>query len=401
MRISTACIKSRLLPPASVGLALGEACTHAWRRPRGRLLIGLENFARYSGALIAMLYNIQALRALAATMVIFVHLDVLLQMLGMKSFGSSGVDLFFVISGFIMVMTTRRHNVSSIDFLKNRFSRIVPIYWFMTIVVFVVAVRFPHLLKSTSSNIVELLKSMMFIPFRKESGLVQPVLFVGWTLNYEMFFYLIFSLCLLFKNYIHGIFIVLSFLTALVVLGFCAHYDNVIVNFYTSPIIFEFAIGMIIGIFVDRIPDVVSQTLKYSTALVTAAAIGSLFVVPNLFPDANRILMGGLPAGAVVVCALALEKWNIKLTSAAFISIGNASYVIYLIHPFFTQASQKLATHFRVTPATAVTFIVLCICVIMVAGLAIHNWLEKPLVRWTKTILSTRPDGGKAISLGS
>jgi exopolysaccharide production protein ExoZ len=114
--------------------------------------------------------------------------------LGFDTFGGGGVDIFFVISGFIMVYTTQSHHVGPFSFFVNRVVRIVPIYWLLTLAVFTLAVIAPHLLGATRAAPSELLKSLLFIPFAKSNGAVQPILFLGWTLNYEMFFYMLFAL---------------------------------------------------------------------------------------------------------------------------------------------------------------------------------------------------------------
>ena len=131
----------------------------------------------------------------AALLVVFVHLDELLPRLGLPLFGGAGVDIFFVISGFIMVHTTMdRDDVTPWSFMAGRISRIVPAYWVATFAVFGIALVAPSLLRTPHLPVGELLQSLAFIPFVKDSGLTQPLLFVGWTLNYERFFYLVFAM---------------------------------------------------------------------------------------------------------------------------------------------------------------------------------------------------------------
>ena len=112
-------------------------------------------------------------------------------------FGGAGVDIFFVISGFIMVYTTMDREITPWSFMADRIARIVPAYWAATLGVFFLALVAPSLLQTSHMQWGELFKSLVFVPFRKANGLVQPVLFVGWTLNYEMFFYLMFAAGLL------------------------------------------------------------------------------------------------------------------------------------------------------------------------------------------------------------
>ncbi len=148
-----------------------------------------------------MLFNVQVLRAVAALLVVIVHLEALTKIAGLPQgvtiSGNSGVDLFFVISGLIMVVTTAERPQSSYRFLRNRITRIVPLYWLITLSVAVIALIAPALLQSTTASLPQIVKSLAFIPYHRPDGVMQPVVFVGWTLNYEMMFYIIFAIGML------------------------------------------------------------------------------------------------------------------------------------------------------------------------------------------------------------
>ena len=124
--------------------------------------------------------NIQVLRFIAAFSVMMVHLPLI-------GFGIWGVDIFFVISGFIMMYVTEKNHK---NFFLKRLIRIIPIYWILTFGVFSVAILKPDLLNNTTADYEHLLKSLFFIPFNKNETGHFPILFLGWTLNYEMIFYL-------------------------------------------------------------------------------------------------------------------------------------------------------------------------------------------------------------------
>jgi exopolysaccharide production protein ExoZ len=111
----------------------------------------------------------------------------------------SGVDVFFVISGFVIVHSSARlfgAAGASRVFLWRRLARIVPLYWVVTMAFLVVDVMFPHGLNSPSPGLLQILASYAFIPWPAENGLIQPVYSLGWTLNYEMMFYAVFALFL-------------------------------------------------------------------------------------------------------------------------------------------------------------------------------------------------------------
>ena len=130
--------------------------------------------------------SIQVLRFFAAFSVMMVHLPVF-------EFGIWGVDIFFVISGFIMMYVTENNEKF---FLLKRIFRIVPLYWILTLGVFALAIFVPDVLNNTTANIVHLIKSLFFIPFDKNGTGHFPILFLGWTLNFEVIFYFLFSLSL-------------------------------------------------------------------------------------------------------------------------------------------------------------------------------------------------------------
>lgn len=190
-------------------------------------------------------------------MVVVVHLNDRLKNTGVLSIieGRGGVDIFFVISGFVMVYTTQYADTSALKFVINRVSRIVPIYWALTLAVFLIVNVAPSLLQATSPALDQFIKSLFFIPFKKSNGLVQPDLFVGWTLNYEMFFYVLFSFGLLLPQYKSGLFAIFSALLALVICGILFKPEGIVLAFYTQPLMLEFALGMLIALLMNKIPD--------------------------------------------------------------------------------------------------------------------------------------------------
>ena len=135
--------------------------------------------------------SLQGLRAYAALAVILVHAKFLLP--GGVSVGALGVHVFFVISGFIMAHICV---TNPSQFLRRRIARIVPPYWAITLIVFLFAWMAPAYVHTTTADPVNLLKSLFFVPYMKESGVIQPVLYVGWSLNWEMMFYVLVSVAL-------------------------------------------------------------------------------------------------------------------------------------------------------------------------------------------------------------
>lgn len=150
--------------------------------------------------------SIQGLRAIAALLVVVDHsMSIMISkgsLLGIDShfawlFGGIGVKIFFLISGFIMTVTTHGEFSSagaSKRFLYKRFLRVAPLYWIATTAY---AARIS--LQGTPPHFASLIFSFLFIPQRNDLGIMQPVYGLGWTLNFEMFFYVLFGLALQFN----------------------------------------------------------------------------------------------------------------------------------------------------------------------------------------------------------
>lgn len=323
--------------------------------------------------------NIQALRAFAALLVIFVHLEALLGAAGLKPFGEGGVDLFFIISGFIMVHTTRTRPVTALGFLGNRLTRVAPLYWAMTLFVFGLAVAAPSIMQATQANPEQLVKSLGFVPFMRENGTINPTLFVGWTINYEMFFYAVFAAGLLFSNYLAGCCAAMLVIATLAGFGWAIRPHGAFATFYTQPIILEFVFGMVIALGIPLLPTRTNGWMKRGTLGVMALGLGGLFLVPHLLPHVPSVLTAGLPAALVVVSAIALERWGWTFNNALVLGLGNASYSIYLCHPFVTQVFQKLGEKLHVHGATALVTLALCLVSVAAVGMLLHRFVEKPL----------------------
>ena len=192
------------------------------------------------------------------------------------AFGQVGVDIFFVVSGVIMWVTTATD--SSLNpwlFFRLRLIRIVPLYWFYTTAYVVVATVAPTQLFSAALTPWYVISSLLFIPTRHPNGDIVPVYSLGWTLNYEMFFYFLFGLCLLARSQTVRLFAISAAIGGLVIVGAIVKPESAVGLTYTDPIMLEFLAGVLIG----------SAFLKFGTralpAFVGGVAIlasGALFL---------------------------------------------------------------------------------------------------------------------------
>jgi exopolysaccharide production protein ExoZ len=208
--------------------------------------------AKPSYASTETLYSVQYLRAAAALAVVYYHVSALSQETWgldperIDHVGAAGVDLFFVISGFVMAMIVGRPGAfDGREFWVRRIARVVPAYWVITFAVFALAWFMPHLFNSTTADVYTLMTSLSFLALDQGDGNTTPLLVVGWTLNYEIFFYAIVALTagLFGDRRLHGASLLLI---ALVVLGLWFVPEDPSLAFYTDPILLEFVFGILI-----------------------------------------------------------------------------------------------------------------------------------------------------------
>jgi exopolysaccharide production protein ExoZ len=280
------------------------------------------------------LYGIQYLRGVAALAVVAFHAAE--RTGGHFAIGAAGVDVFFVISGFIMWVISQERPVSPARFFRDRLQRIVPVYWIATGVMVAGALGglFPNL-KLTLGHV---LGSLFFIPHRSPSdGEVWPVLVQGWTLNYEMFFYAVFACVVLLAPKARLLALAWVFVP-LAAAGLLIESRNSLFLTYTDPIILEFLIGALIGKFwLDgRIPGPGT-----GVGLVVIALLGFAFVGVT-FIGFGPFVFGPL-AAALVIGTLAIEKGGALRHIRPLTYLGDASYSIYIWHTMAISVIAKLS----------------------------------------------------------
>lgn len=328
------------------------------------------------------LNNIQVLRAFAAMAVVVFHTGFVFPFL--RPFGSFGVDVFFVISGYIMARILDPESRSSSDFFfRRRILRIVPPYWFFTLLLFVLALAAPHLMKATRADGLELFKSLLFLPYAKGNGLTEPLLFVGWSLNYEMFFYLALAIGLLVsKRRAAWIGSALVIATMLACIPFADR--SVVMGFYARDIMLEFVLGVVCYYFCRAVSSQTAQRFRVPALAVCLASGLLLVAVQAILPalQVSRVFTLGIPSLLLVASASLLSQgdWDTRLTW--LVLLGDASYILYLIHPYCEYSIDRiagrrihwLANDTAIGAAVAVGFSVLL-------SVLVHLYGERPVVR--------------------
>jgi exopolysaccharide production protein ExoZ len=336
-----------------------------------------------------VLPGVQYLRFVAAALVVGAHAWQMVPYVGYgdmgRSFegGQSGVDIFFVISGFMMVHISGRANAARPGaFLLDRFTRIAPPYWLVTIALAVLAVVAPSLLKSARPDLAQLVTSLLFFPWPhpNEKMGTMPLLAIGWTLNYEILFYMVFAAAMLIN---HRYRVLISFIQiSLLVLagGFFAYAGNPWFDFYTNTLMLEFIFGMLVAYAAPRL----KMPAWLIAVLFSAASIWFIWAIqqPVGRLDPTRWFMFGMPSAAIVLLVVAADLQGQVKTVPWLVALGNASYSLYLVHLFALGAIRAawplLPDSFH---RSDFPLLVLAFATSIAASLLFHYWLEKPMVK--------------------
>ncbi|WP_245273518.1 acyltransferase [Mesorhizobium sp. WSM3224] len=268
------------------------------------------------------IHSIQYLRGLAACAVICFHVSE--QFGGPFDVGAAGVDIFFVISGFIMWVTTAGRPADPWRFMGRRITRIVPLYWIVTLLTAAGILIKPQFFYGHFFSVQNFVGSLFFLPVLQENAL-HPIVIQGWTLCYEMMFYLVFTLVLfLGERWRFGV--LTGALVAIVALHFVfpAGYARA----FTDPVVLEFAAGVVVARLWLR-----GARLPLGTAVATVGVGFLLLAASPLFDaDMPRALRWGLPAALIVAGAVFAERARPFKPAVLPSFLGDASYSIYLWH---------------------------------------------------------------------
>jgi len=357
-----------------------------------------------------MLYNVQFLRFVAAMLVVLYHAaarlpanDSIFQ--GIFSVGEAvgfaGVDIFFVISGFIMAHTTsgQTGNGDGIDFARRRLARIFSGYWpfFILAVVIFYNFRPEHFANS------DLLKSFFLWP----QSLNFVLLEITWTLSFELYFYLLFTvLILLFKQQTRYRIVLLTSISLLslnLYQHFVAHSfspENIYYvpfwsQFLGSPFLLEFFAGVLIAWWLARKPS--GPALSWFIAGCALFLAGgwineSLYsgMIEQGYHVVPRVFVYGLPACMMLVGLIRMEARGIRAPKRFSSITGGASYAIYLSHILILSLVMNLGFNRMVSTWSGDMMIaayILLMLLILTVSVLHYTYLEKPLHRLFKRIL--------------
>lgn len=329
------------------------------------------------------LIAVQYLRAAAVVMVVLHHLLSTngIEYLLVPRLGGFGVEIFFVISGFIMWHTTATADISAAEFWRRRIIRIVPLYWFFLSIVVIVALLLPQLFYSTVVTPKNVLKSFLFIPHYHlvQTNVIAPILIPGWSLNYEMFFYLLFGLAVFVPSRTWRAVILAVQLLGLVLLGRIFQPTDAVAATYTSPELLKFLDGMVLAM-IYRASGLNNPRLGFAL-IVVGVFFSPLIAVSSVFGMIDGF--AGLSSTFIVAGSLAFEAVVRRAPNAVFHAVGNASYSIYLSHLFFLRLSELLWRHFALfgsSRALDATYIACALTFAVGGGIAVYYCIERPIL---------------------
>jgi exopolysaccharide production protein ExoZ len=359
------------------------------------------------------LNTLQALRGIAALLVVSTHVETTLRenavgtpwpskLGGLSGFGGVGLDIFFVISGFIMVYVGTRYfrgEGTIKDFILRRVLRVYPLYWLVTLLLIGAAtaktllgvVRGQSLAQALDFDLQwhRLLGAVTLFPTFNEQGNVQPILGVGWTLSYEVFFYVVFALTLAVgfrwsPLIVTALFAALAFVPLPLgdsALGNSELGDSALAQFLTNPVLLEFPMGMLIGY-------AVVLGLRPPRWVVTLClVVGLIGFLPGILIDFDyyyHYLYRGIPSALLVFGVIFWEIQTRVKVPPFLIKLGDASYAVYLIHhvviSYLVMPVLRAAPSLQKIQVDILGFIIFMLA--SVAGVVLYQWLEQPLQAW-------------------
>jgi len=340
-------------------------------------------------------HNIQVLRGVAVLAVVLFHLaSVELKYGGgggllpdLMDFGQFGVDLFFVISGFVMMVVSQERGGRSaaINFLVHRVTRIYPLYWFYSALLLLVYFVYPSWVTGSQDRTIDIAASFLLLP---QNG--YPMLSVGWTLVHEMYFYLVFFAIIWLVPVEKRMYAVAAWFLG--VLGaYALGTDTPVMRVIASPLTTEFMMGCLIARYAQGAHSFRMKNPWFIPAVAVLISVAAYLhyrdVTGNIGPAGWwRILLFGLPAVLVVWWAVHAERAGV-LFSALLGRIGDASYSTYLTHILTLSLLGKVWERFSV-PSRLDNLIVLPILLLLAlaVGAYSYRYIEKPMLdafrRW-------------------
>lgn len=305
--------------------------------------------------------------------------------------GAAGVDIFFAISGFVMYGTALQPNASWRKFFISRASRIIPLYWTCTLILGLSAIFLPSLFKTFSTDWSVIFRSILFLPNYNQEGQIRPLLQMGWTLHYEVFFYITTGL-ILYLTRLNAALVASALLSILSLgLSLAAVKIEFTPLILLAPIIIEFLLGALVAYVALNYDNPTNHRLT-TTYLSIIFLFFGLYLIMSQSPTGiswARFSYWGIGGALILSGSLLLEK----RISRNFFSLirgrfwGDISYALYLTHGFSLSLGFKLSKILSFQNFYLIGAVMLSVSIIL-AGIT-HHLVEKRLNEKFKALLAS------------
>ncbi len=306
-----------------------------------------------------------------------------------RSVGQGGVDIFFVISGYVMTYTTAVHGYDRSTFLIRRLKRVVPLYWTLTIFTAVLLATMSGFASDSRFSWSDLVASFLFIPHYNagDPAFIGPTLKLGWTLNYEMFFYIWFAALIYLSALRRTIALTVAF-SLIVLLAQAFHPASAPLKFWGEPVVLEFLFGCAIGC-ADLTPTI-RRVPRFAWVMLLAAAVITFAVGGAINADlAARVIYRGIPGERLYSRRLASKEHQAGAFAKSRISALSRGCLYSILprpsvrHHWAQIVWSRLGLPHQ-TEGSALCFAIIAIAAGMAAGCAVYASVEIPLNRALK-----------------
>ncbi|BEP60767.1 acyltransferase [Variovorax sp. V213] len=335
--------------------------------------------------------SIQAGRGIAALLVVIHHAAQKAHALSggaipLFDFGIIGVDVFFMISGFIIYFVTANKTMTHVEFMEKRIVRVFPLYWGLSLLALLVFIFAPKLINSNSQEATDVAASFFLWP-TSAPYLVNN----GWTLTYEIIFYGLWALVALPVAKPRSAYIACLVLAAASFIGVLCGIDYKVMNF---SLFVEFAFGVAIGVAFKK--GLLRQSIPLSIVLTTAGAFLAYLAISRGFGSSElRGFALAIPSAMIFVGIILLGSvWGKART---ILAIGDSSYSLYLFHPFILVAIPLTVKSLGLASPSQILAIAAAVCVASFwASHMVYRYVEFPLTQMMRGMIKSAKSLGAA-----
>jgi len=327
--------------------------------------------------------SLQVLRAICAILIFTEHVPFL-------GYGLFGVDIFFCLSGFMMMLSTEENGDF---FLRKRLIRLVPLYYILTFLTYFGTMLVPGAFEQTVASERFLLKSLLFIPFEITGGVIQPLVRVGWTLNAEIFFTLLFFLGIQVCKFLHlnqkyRFVFPMVVQSIICIIRYIFPWENTLLDFWGKAYMLNFIMGILVFFIARWIYNKCNGSLPVWVGCLLSLGCIAMFYRLITFrqflshEEYNIIRFWVFPCAALVLCffviGLSIKSWK------PLVWIGNISYSFYLLHYYPTRFLDRFFFNFSEGGTKQMIGTILALCINLLVAAVSYYLIEKKLTSFLR-----------------